>query len=95
MEYVTGYMAGFMATMIIAAIRTPNNELRGVTIVCLMWPITMFLIIAAIILDMFNIAFDINRGTKMFGIRKSPEKNISGVGITVFGYEFQIYKVLA
>ncbi len=93
MEYVTGYLVGVVATMIISAVRTPNNDLRPVTLISLLWFIAIPVILITMILNMFNIMFDLNKGNTAFGIRKSPNPMIAGFGVTAFGLELQFYRV--
>jgi hypothetical protein len=93
MEYVTGYLAGVVGTLIFAALKTPYNELRPVTIISLLWPVMLPAILLSLILDLFGITFDLNEGKTQFGFRKSPNPEIAGFGVTAFGLELQFYKV--
>ena len=92
MEYAIGYLAGVVATLIFAAVMTPDNELRPVTIICLTWPVMMPVILLAMLLHQFKIEFDIDKGPKLFGFRKSPNPNIVGFGITAFRIELRFFK---
>lgn len=90
---ITAYLAGVVATMIFAAVRTPDNELRPVAFICLAWPVMVPVILLCMILNLFKVEFDVEKGPSLFGIRKSPMKNIVGFGVSIFHIEFRFYKV--
>lgn len=94
MELITAYLAGVVATMIFAAVRTPDNEMRATTFICVAWPVMVPFILAVMLFGLFGLEFDIEKHTTMFGIRKSPMQNIKGFGISLFYIEFRFYKII-
>jgi hypothetical protein len=92
-EAVLFYMAGFIAMLLFAAIRTPHNELRPVTVICALWPAMLPLILFSMLMDVVGWTLDFDTVNKPFGYRMSPNPAVKGVAVTVLFMEFRLFKM--
>ena len=95
LEFIVIYLTCFVTTTILFAIRDPYESTRAVTILSLIWPITLLLVLLVQVFDLFGIQFnfDANKNGKWFNIRRGTNPLCYGFAVTVFKIEFQFYKV--
>ena len=91
MELIVAYLVGVVVLQGLFAIRAPHEEARTVFAICLFWPVSLVLIAGMFILGAVKWDFDVAESTTRFGYRKSPNPNVKGFAVTVFGTEFQFY----
>lgn len=91
-NYVTGYLAGAVLMQVISALKTPYEEVRPVTVLCLLWPVTLIFIIAVLLGDLCGWTVDIAKGNSRFGLRKPSNPDVKGFAIVMFGWELQVFK---
>ncbi len=87
------YLSGALAFVGMFAIRAPHENLRVVFALAIMWPLSILLILAFVLMSFTKWNLDVERGNKMFGIRRPTNTNVKGIAITVFGEELQFWKL--
>lgn len=87
------YMAGFIAMILFAAIRTPHNELRPVAVISALWPVMLPLILFSMLVDAVGWRLDFDSVSKPFGYRLSPNPEVKGFAVTVLFIEFRLFKM--
>jgi hypothetical protein len=91
MEYVTGYLAGAMIVNGLFALRIPHEDCRPVYVLALAWPLTLPLVIAALLLNLVDWHIDLTKSDKAIGFRRPKNPEIRGFAVTVLFQEFQFY----
>ncbi len=87
------YMAGFIAMILFAAIRTPHNELRPVTVISALWPVMLPLILFSMLIDTVGWTLDFDTASKPFGYRLPTNPEVKGFAVTVLFMEFRLFKM--
>jgi hypothetical protein len=88
----TGYLIGTVALIGLWAIRAPDENIRIVFVLGLMWPVTILLILVSIIMNLAGWRWNVAAG-KMFGFRRPTNPNARGFAVSLFKNEFQFYKI--
>ena len=92
MEYAIGYVASIFALQALIAVRNPHEDARVMFVGTIIWPVFLVLIVASFILDSINVGFDVVKSSKMFNARKPTNTEIKGFALTLFYFEFQVWK---
>jgi hypothetical protein len=95
MDLLTMYMIGMIVLMGMFALRSPHENCSTVFVLGLIWPLSIVLIVFMVILAFTSWNFEVVKGTKMFGARKSTNPEVRGYAITIFGEELQLFKRIA
>ena len=88
------YVSGALAFIGMFAIRSPHENLRTVFALAIMWPLSILLILAFVLMALTDWNLDVAKGHKMFGFRRPTNPGVKGFAITIFGEEVQVYKTL-
>lgn len=89
---ITVYLAGLVATIALAAIRTPDSEVRPTAIIAAIWPVVLPLVLLNLILSTLDWELDIDTVNKPLGWRKPTNPEVTGFAVTVLWLEFRVFK---
>lgn len=89
---ITIYMAGVIALAVAFAIRTPDQDLRIVVILSLLWPLSLLFTLFLSVIWSIKWDFDVVTVNKWFGFRKPTNTDVKGFALTVFKHELQLWK---
>ena len=92
MEYAIGYVAMIFVLQAFIAVRNPYGDCRSVIVGTVFWPLFLVLVAGSLLLDAINVGFDVVKSPKMFGARKPTNTEIKGFALTLFYFEFQVWK---
>lgn len=91
MEFIFAYIAVVFAFQLLAMRNNDVYPLRDFLIASYVWPITLAVILLALIIELVGWDMDGIKSNKFIGFRK-PQDNWPGFAITVFWFEFQFWK---
>ena len=92
MEFITAYLAGVVALTGLWALRVPHENVRTVFVLAVMWPVTLILVLGAVVFAVTGWDYDVIKGLKMFGFRRAGNPEVRGYALTLFRVEFQMWK---
>lgn len=95
MVYAIWYMATVFVLQAFIAIRNPHTDAQTLLIATLFWPVIILLVLGSLALDVIGWNFDTARSPKWFGFRKPTNPRAKGYALTLFTFEFQLYKMVA
>lgn len=87
----SAYMTGVVALVGLWSIRMPDENLRIVFILALLWPLSLVAIGATVVGTAAGWHMDLAKGASLFGCRKATNPKVNGFAVTVFRQEFQFY----
>ncbi len=93
MELIVAYLVGIVLLAGLWAMRVPHEDLRVVFVLCLVWPVSIVLIVLMFLLSAVGWEIDSAPSTKRFGFRKPTNTKVRGFAVTVFGTEIQFYSM--
>jgi len=94
MELIAAYLVVVVVFQGLFAFRAPNQDAPIVFMLCLIWPVSFVLLGLISALSWAGWEINIASGTKRYGFRQSPQSDVRGFAVTVFGLEIQIYGLL-
>ena len=89
---ITVYLAGLVATIVLAAIRTPDTEVRPIAIIAAIWPVVLPFVLLNLLLSTLDWELDIDLVKKPFGFRKPTNPEVMGFAVTLLWMEFRVFK---
>ncbi len=93
MEYAIGYIAIAFVIQAIAAIRAPHNDAQTVFVASWFWIVILPLVACSFALDAIGWGFDVVRNDKIVYFRKPTNPLATGFAVTLFTFEFQLFKI--
>ena len=92
MQYLYYYSVSILAILVISSLLHEDSQVKEVCLLIIIWPAVVVLMFTAILLDVFNVRFDIKRSSRWFSARKSVNEKVAGFAITIFKHELQFWK---
>lgn len=91
MDLINIWAYGTIATGALFAWRRPMEDTSNSFILSAIWPVTISVVVVALLLDLIGWDFNLEANKKMFEFR-TPSDGWKGFAITVFHAEVQIWK---
>ncbi len=95
MEYLAIYLLIAVLFMGFWSVRCPNERINNVFVACMIWPVSIILMICVLISQAIGWNFDIkirkDKLETLFGFRHSPNPNARGWAVRIHRAEFQLY----
>ena len=93
MDLMTIYFTGVMVFAVLMALRaSPAEDARFLFRAVLVWPLSITVVAAVLLLDAVGWDLEAARSAKMFGFRKPTNTKVRGFAVTVFYAEIQMWK---
>lgn len=93
LEIIAWYLFIMLVMLVYAAWREPDAPLLPALLICMVWPISMPVIVFGLIVSHVGFQFNIVVARNMFGFKFVNDSGLVGFSVTMFWMAIQVWKV--